>query len=77
MKMHIIFNILVQLFILFTAVNLYFDTLNVRLVISMILTGIVFVPSVIEFFLGVKFKSIIHYVVSLVCLLIFTILIAI
>lgn len=77
MRAHVIFNILIQFIILFLAVNLYFDALDIRLLLSMILVSIIFIPSIIEFTLEIKFKSTIHYVITLACLLLFSILIAI
>lgn len=77
MKAYVIFNILIQLIILFSSVNLYFDTLDIRLLFSMILVSIIFVPSITEFSLEIKFKSIIHYIITTICLFLFLILIAI
>lgn len=77
MKAYVIFNILIQFIILFSSVNLYFDTLDIRLLFSMILVSIIFIPSITEFALEIKFKSIIHYIMTVICLFLFLILIAI
>lgn len=76
MKRYVFFNILIQLIILFISVNFYFDVFNTKLLISMLIISFIFIPSVTEFILKIKFSNIIHYILTLICLLLFIILIA-
>ena len=75
--MYIVFNILVQLIIVLMSVGRYFDVFDIRLLLAFILTYLIFIPSIIEFFFNVKLKKSIHYLVTITCLIIFLILIAI
>lgn len=78
MKKHIIFNIFVQLIILFKSVLLYFDSNKIiKLLISFLLIDIIFIPTFIEKNFCKRFKYKFHYLITILCLVIFIILIAI
>ena len=77
MKPHIFFNILIQYLILFLSIYSYFGFESVKLLLSMLLIFIIFMPSFIEFILKIEIKNIIHYTVTASCFLLFLILIAI
>lgn len=77
MKRYIVFNILVQFLIVFISVNRYFNNFDIRLLWSLALTYLIFIPSTIEFLFKIKLKKIIHYSITIICLIIFLILIAI
>lgn len=77
MKIYVIFNILIQFIILFYSFSLYFDTLSLKLLFSILLISAIFIPSIIEYTLEIKFKSIFHYMITFICLFLFLILIAI
>lgn len=74
MKAHVIFNILIQFFIIFLSVTMYFDNMDVRLLYSMFIIGFIFLPQVVEFSTGKLLKEKIHYTVTLFCLILFTLL---
>lgn len=76
MKTHVIFNILSQLLILFVSINLYFDDLDVKLLYSLFLISAIFIPSIIEFSVNIKLKKWLHYLVTMLTLLLFSFLIA-
>ena len=77
MKRYVFFNILIQLIILFIGVNFYFDDFNIKLLNSSLIIFLIFIPSIIEYVLKIRFTNIIHYIVTMICLLLFVILIAI
>ncbi len=76
MRKYVLFNFLVQLIILFVSSNLFFEKQGVKFVYSLGIISLIFVPSMIEFNLGVKIKPLLHYFITIFCLLLFIILIA-
>lgn len=76
MRTYIIFNFFIQVLILITSVNLYFENQDAKLLYSLLLIGIIFIPSLIEFISHKKSKKCFHYVFTLICLLLFLFLIA-
>ncbi len=76
MKAHVIFNVLSQLLILFISINLYFDSLSIKLLYSLFLISVIFIPSIIEFSSGLKLKKRVHYIVTILTLILFSFLIA-
>ncbi len=76
MKAHVIFNVLSQLLILFISINLYFDSLSIKLLYSLFLISVIFIPSIIEFSSGLKLKKRVHYMVTILTLILFSFLIA-
>ena len=78
MKKHIIFNIFIQFIILFNSVLLYFDNNKIiKLCISFLLINIIFIPTFIEKSFYIRFKYKFHYLITILCLVIFIVLIAI
>lgn len=75
MKAHVIFNVLSQLLILFISINLYFDSLSIKLLYSLFLISVIFIPSIIEFSSGLKLKKRVHYMVTILTLILFSFLI--
>ena len=76
MRKYILFDFLVQLIILFISSNLFFERKDVKFVYSLGIISLIFVPTIIEFNLGIKIKSLLHYFITIFCLLLFIILIA-
>lgn len=76
MKAHVIFNVLSQLLILFISINIYFDSLSIKLLYSLFLISVIFIPSIIEFSSGLKLKKRVHYMVTILTLILFSFLIA-
>lgn len=76
MKAHVIFNVLSQLLILFISINLYFDSLSIKLLYSLFLISVIFIPSIIEFNSGLRLKKKFHYIVTILTLILFSFLIA-
>lgn len=76
MKKYVIFNIFIQFIILFISVNTFFDNFNVKFLYSLFLIGIIFIPSMIEFILNIKIRYLYHYIITIICLILFMFLIA-
>lgn len=76
MRKYILFDFLVQLIILFISSNLFFERQDVKFVYSLGIISLIFVPTIIEFNLGIKIKPLLHYFITTFCLLLFIILIA-
>ena len=76
MKMYVFFNVLIQIFILLTSVNIYFESLDIRLLASMFIISFIFIPSIIERGAKIKLKKKVHYLTTITCLLLFIVLIA-
>jgi len=76
MKKYVIFNIFIQLIILFISVNIFFDNFNVKFLYSLFLIGIIFIPSIMEFGLNIKIRYLYHYIITIICLILFMFLIA-
>lgn len=71
-----ILSFLVQFLILFMSVNLFYGVNNVKLLISLFIISIIFIPRLTEFWLNKKIRDKLHYVFTLFCFLMFIILIA-
>lgn len=76
MKKYVIFNFLVQFFILFISVNMFFDSMNIKLLYSLFIIGLIFVLDILEFIYKFRIKRSFHYLITIICLLLFIILIA-
>ena len=76
MRKYIFFDFLVQLIILFISSNLFFERQDVKFVYSLGIISLIFVPTIIEFNLEIKIKPLLHYLITIFCLLLFIILIA-
>lgn len=75
MKTYILFNGLIQIIIIITSFLLYFDPLNIKLLYSLIIVSTIFIPTIFEITTKQVLKNEIHYLISLICLLLFTFLI--
>lgn len=76
MKVYVLLNILTQILILFISTKLYLDTLNIKLLYSLILIGIIFIPCIIEYTYKINIKERFHYIINIIILMAYLILIA-
>ena len=76
MKKYIMFNLIVQLIILFFSAEYFYFTSNIKFLYSLFIIGIIFIPTILETALGIKIKTMFHYLTTFFCLLLFIILIA-
>lgn len=76
MKRYILFNFFVQILILFTSVELFFDNFGIKFLLSLLIIGIIFIPSFFEFSFSQVIKEDFHYIITIICLLLFMFLIA-
>lgn len=77
MKKHIVYNILIQLFILFFISRSSNNLSVIKQILSFVFIIIIFIPTIIEKILEKKLKNTIHYLITTLCLLFFIFLIAI
>ena len=75
MKKYVIFSFFIQVLILLISLNLYYEPFNIKLLISFIFIGIIYIPSFLEFFSGNKIKNSYHYLFTTIIFIIFIILI--
>lgn len=76
MKIYVILNFLIQFIILLTSVNLFFDKHPIKLLFSIVIIGLIFVPKILETLLNKDFKIRYHFLFMIFCLTLFAILIA-
>lgn len=76
MKKYVIFNILVQTMILIISANLFFNTNVILFLCSLFIITIMFIPRFFEYVTKKTIDPALNYLVPIICLILFTILIA-
>ena len=75
MRKYIVFNIIIQFLILNTCMHLYYAVDQVKLILSLFILYLIFVPSIIEYFYKIKLNRAFHYSLTIINLILFIILI--
>ena len=76
MKVHVLFNIFIQLIILIKSFVLYYDIYMFKFLEALFLIEIIFIPSIIEYINKKSMKVIFHYLFTIISFILFIFIIA-
>lgn len=76
MKVHVLFNIFIQLIILIKSFVLYYDIDMFKFLEALFLIEIIFIPSIIEYINKKSMKVIFHYLFTIISFILFIFIIA-
>lgn len=75
MKKYILFNLFIQIFMLIVSVELFYLINFIKFLVLLLLTFLIFLPTVYEKIFDYKLKEKNHFLFTFLCIIIFIILI--